>query len=273
MATDAASLVSFGDGFVTVCSYGRADCGRDLQLGRPHRLLPSGAGAWTPPARQAVLLRGVLSDRGDRHHLLRHSTPSGGRRVGRADPRELPFQHQGLSQPHRPRARGPDPAEAHRRRGARLHGGAGATQIERQAGRRPLPVPAMVDQPARGARVAARRSRPPPRRPARHRIPPPLVVRPRCVAGNRGPAPRARMRLRRRRRSPDRLGDRSARCSRSRHRGCASRASTGATARPGTRVGPPAAIASTTCTPPPSSRSGSPRCAPRAMPACRSMCC
>ena len=84
MARDAADLVSFGDGFVTVCSYGRADCGRDLQLGRSHRLLSSRAGARAPSAGQAHLLRGVFPARRDRHDLLWDSAPSGGRRMGGA---------------------------------------------------------------------------------------------------------------------------------------------------------------------------------------------
>ena len=268
------NLVSFGDGFVTVCSYGRADCGRDLQLGRPHRLLPAGAGARTPPARQAHLLRRSTS------RSSRSTPPSTGfrappwSRAGSSGPPSIPLQHQGVSEPHRPRARGPDrPRKPTADEERDFMAALAPLRDERQARRRPLPVPAVVDQPSRGARMAARGPGPPPRRPARDRVPAPLLVRRRRLAGDRGPAPGARVRLRRRR-----LRRRSAppprrRCSPSPHRGCASRGSTVATARPGTRAGPPAAIASTTCTRRPSSRNGFRRYAPRAMTASRSTSC
>src|ERR1017187_10208932 len=104
MASCGVRLVSYGDSFVTVCTYGRADCCRDLQLGRPHGLLSPRAGTRRPAEGEAVLLRRVLPARRDRHDLLRYPATARCRGLGRAPTGALSLQHQGLSEPDGTRA-------------------------------------------------------------------------------------------------------------------------------------------------------------------------
>src|SRR5579872_5919678 len=62
---------------------GRAHLRRHLQLGRPHRLLSTGAGARSPAEGQAALLRAVLPDRRDRYDVLWDPATTSGE-IGRA---------------------------------------------------------------------------------------------------------------------------------------------------------------------------------------------